>query len=237
MPDPLLVVPSVAASGRWDDRDVQGRGTLVLGVEEALLEQASVGQLVLEYAALTDATWERETLTLYRAADVMSLQGPRELSRAWGLVVERACALPEVARGLRTLGTVRGGSSTLQARFFGPLLAARRRLEAPDATERRAGQFEAAALAARLRAAIGEFAAERHPGDAPRRRAMEAHLEEAIEPLLERLDALARAATAVEGAASGARFTAWRGWTRQLRHVFLEADRAWGHMIRHLEPR
>jgi hypothetical protein len=237
MPDPLLVVPDLVASGRWGDRRLEGHGTLLLYVEEGFLDDASGEQLVLAYGTLTDATWERETLTFHRASDQLSLRGPRELSRAWGLVVEQACMLPEVARGLRMLGTARGGSSAMQARFFGPLLSARRRLQDPDAMERRVAQFDAAGLSRRLSAAVVEFATERHPADAPRRRALEAHLEEALEPLQHQLAALAEATEAIRGAGSGSRFVAWRVWTRLLRRVFLEADRAWGHMVRHLEPR
>ncbi|MGQ0647977.1 MAG: hypothetical protein ACT4P7_10425, partial [Gemmatimonadaceae bacterium] len=216
-------------------RHVDAGGTLVLFADEGLFEQASGDHLIVTWAALTDATWERETLTLHCADDALALRGPRELSRAWGLVVEHACALPEVARGLRSLGTSRGGSAVLQSRFFGPLLAARRRLQDPEAMERRVTQFDAMALTQRLNAAIAEFASDHHPADPPRRRALEAHLEEAIEPLVRQLALLADATQALHAAPDGSRFVAWRVWTRLLRRVFLEADRAWTQIVRQLE--
>lgn len=237
MPEPLLVVREVVAEGYWDDRPVAGGGTLVLHLDEGAFTDEARDAVIVSYQALTDATWERETLTLHRGSDLLALRGPRQLSRAWGVVVEQACALPEVARGLRSLGTVRGGAPLLQSRFFGPLLLARRRLQEPDALERRVMQFDARALAQRLEGAILEFALERYPTDPPRRRAMEAHLEEAMEPLLAQLARLAEASSGLRDAPGGGRFIAWRDWTVMLRRVFLEADRSWARMVRQLEPR
>lgn len=235
--EPLLAVPGVAIEGTWRGNRVRGSATLVLLEETWQLHDRGEARLTERYEDLTDATWEREALGLHRATDALSLRGPRELSRAWALVLERACALPEVARGLRMLGSPRGGSAALQQRFFGPLLAARRRLQEPEALERRATQFDAVALGQRLKGAIAEFAASRHPEDPPHRRSLEAWLEEGVEPLLAALDRLSESTEALHRAPGGGRFTEWRLWTDRLRAVFLEADRAWAHIISHLEPR
>jgi hypothetical protein len=235
--EPLLIVPGVVLSGAWHHRRVQGIATLLLFPGEGQLHDDEGKHLTLSYEDLTDATWERDALSLHARTDVLRLSGPRELNRAWGLVVEQACALPEVTRGMRTLGTSRGGTAALQARFFGPLLAARRRLQEPDALERRVMQFDAESLTQRLHASITEIAAERHPENAPRRRSLEAHLEEALEPLTVQLAALREATDALHQVAAGSRFVEWRLWTRRLRRVFLEADRAWAQMVRQLEPR
>lgn len=236
-PEPLLVVPGVVLAGTWHQRQVQGIATLQLHLHEAQLHDDAGKHVSLPYDELTDATWERETLTLHSRDDQLKLNGPRELSRAWGLIVEHACALPEVTRGMRTLGTTRGGAAALQSRFFGPLLVARRRLQEPDALERRVMQFDTEALSQRLHASITEIAAERHAENAPRRRSLEAHLEEALEPLTVQLAALREATEALHQVEAGARFVEWRLWTRRLRRVFLEADRAWAQMVRQLEPR
>ncbi|MBC7895443.1 MAG: hypothetical protein H7066_08515 [Cytophagaceae bacterium] len=236
-PEPLLILPGVILSGSWHHRRVVGIATLLLFPGEAQLHDEDGKHLALSYEDLTDATWEREALSLHSRSDVLRLSGPRELSRAWALVVEQACALPEVTRGMRTLGTSRGGSTALQVRFFGPLLSARRRLQEPDALERRVMQFDTEALTQRLHASITEIAAERHAENAPRRRSLEAHLEEALEPLTAQLGALREATEALHQVAAGSRFVEWRLWTRRLRRVFLEADRAWAQMVRQLEPR
>ena len=235
--EPLLTVRNVTASGTWLDKRMDAVATLALMPDDAELSDDAGAQLLVPYATLTDATWERETLVLHSRRGVLALRGPRELSRAWAMVVEQACALPEVTRGMRSLGTARGGSAALQARFFGPLLAARRRLQEPDALERRVTQFDPLALTQRLNVTIGELATERHPNDAPRRRSVHAHLEEAVEPLQAQLAALTEATAGVYAAAAGRRFVEWRLWTQRLRRVFLEADRAWSRIVQQLETR
>jgi len=235
--EPLLIVPGVVLAGSWHQRRVQGSATLLVFANEAQLHDDAGKHLAVPYDELTDATLDRETLSLHAGGDQLRLGGPRELTRAWGLIVEQACALPEVTRGMRTLGTTRGGAAALQSRFFGPLLAARRRLQDPDALERRVMQFDAEALTQRLHASITEIAAERHAENPPRRRSLEAHLEEALEPLTIQLAALREATEALHQVESGARFVEWRLWTRRLRRVFIEADRAWAQMVRQLEPR
>lgn len=235
--EPLLTVRHVTATGTWLDKRMDAVATLALMPDDAELSDDAGAQLLVPYATLTDATWERETLVLHSRRGVLALRGPRELSRAWAMVVEQACALPEVTRGMRSLGTARGGSAALQARFFGPLLAARRRLQEPDALERRVTQFDPLALTQRLNVTIGELATERHPNDAPRRRSVHAHLEEAVEPLQAQLAALTEATAGVHAAAVGRRFVEWRLWTQRLRRVFLEADRAWSRIVQQLETR
>ena len=235
--EPLLMVPGVVLAGTWRQRRVQGIATLLLFPNEAQLHDDSGKHLAVPYEDLADATWGRDSLALHAHGDQLELSGPRDLNRAWGIIVEQACALPEVTRGMRTLGTTRGGAAALQSRFFGPLLAARRRLQEPDALERRVMQFDTEALTRRLHASITEIAAERHAENAPRRRSLEAHLEEALEPLAIQLTALRDATQALHQVEAGGRFVEWRIWTRRLRRVFLEADRAWAEMVRQLEPR
>lgn len=231
MPDHVLEVTGVVARGTWAEREALVRGNLVLDDHAASLSSGSEEPfLIAPYSAFTDATWVGETLTLYRYSDSLAISGSRDLNRAWGVVVERACILPEMTRGLRSLGTPRGGSAQLQTRFFGPLLLARKRLQVPDALEWRVTHFDARALSARLVETIHELAMERFPESPPDRRALEAELGEALEPLAATLHVLAESTERVRSEPDGQRFVSWRAWTRQLRHVFLEADRAWSSM-------
>lgn len=231
MPDRVLEVTGIVARGTWAQRAALVQGTLVLDDQTASLSSGGDEPFVIApYAAFTDATWASETLTLFRDTDSLAISGSRELNRAWGIVVERACILPEMTRGLRSLGTSRGGSAQLQTRFFGPLLHARRRIQEPDALEWRVAHFDARALSGRFGETIRELALERFPDSPPDRRALEAELSEALEPLANTLDVLAEATERIRSDPDGQRFVTWRAWTRQLRRVFLEADRAWASM-------
>lgn len=231
MPDRVLEVTGIVARGIWARRPAHVEGTLLLEDQAASLASGSgAAYEIAPYSAFTDATWAGETLTLYRHEETLVITGSRELNRAWGVVVERACILPEMTRGLRSLGTSRGGNAQLQSRFFGPLLHARRRLQEPDALEWRVMHFDARAMSGRLMATIRELAMERFPESPPDRRALEAELGEALEPLADNLEVLAHAAERIRSGPDGQRFVTWREWTRQLRRVFLEADRAWSSM-------
>lgn len=229
---PLLVVQGLDVAGQWGGRALEGTGALVVDRAAGQVATAHT-RVVVQWRTLDDATFERGTLTLHQGRDAVALAGSADLTRAWGIVVERACPMPEFARGLRSLGR-RAGDGGQEARFFAPLLAARRRVGNPDAVEGRVAQFDVVALGDRWRTEVAQLAATRHPNDAPRRRALEAHLEEAIEPCLTALESLGLASEAVFAAPPGTRFVAWRRWTGQLRRVFIEADRAWHHVSLHL---
>ena len=236
MPDAGIEVTGISVRGTWAQRPALVEGTLVLDEHAATLVSAGDDPWVIApYTALTDATWGEGILTLYRSSESLTITGSRDLNRAWGMIVERACTLPEMTRGLRSLGTSRGGSTQLQSRFFGPLLLARRRLQEPEEPEWRVSQFDALALSNRLSATIDELALERYPESPPDRRALEAELGEALEPLSNSLAVLAAATRRIGTEGDGARFVAWRVWTRQLRRVFLEADRAWASMTQSLQ--
>lgn len=140
-------------------------------------------------------------------------------------------ALPEVTRALRALGSRRGtrGSrrnpTDKEARFFAPLIAARRAsMSARDAATVIAS-FDAKRLAQEIAATLLAFAAEGGIGHPARRRALEAELSDATDQLslsLTQLDDLAtRAADDVDDLGR------WRMWAAAVQHVFEAADRSW----------
>jgi hypothetical protein len=231
MPDDSLVVPDVLIVGRWENREVRLAGELTLSPTGVSMNGSDGAQLVARYPQLTDATWRESTLTLHRTPDSLDVRGGATLAAAWARIVREACAAPEMARGLRALGTRRGGDADLQRRFFGPLLTARRQLEEPDAVERRLAQFDTASLIKRMQDNLAQLAADRFPTSPPHRRALEAHFAEATEPLFAILGTLDDAGDAVRNVADGTRFVAWRRWTWLLRRVFIEADRSWGKIL------
>jgi hypothetical protein len=142
----------------------------------------------------------------------------------------RTRALPELTRTLRALGSRRGGSDSRstyaaeQRRFFSPLLEAQRR--ALDAgAEDMLEAFDAAHLGKAFTRTLEQFAADRHAVAGPARRALEAELDEAAEPLFRALRTLAAAAAAASKASHDLR--AWRAWMTELRATYEAADRVW----------
>jgi len=157
----------------------------------------------------------------------VELEADEGLDRAWVSLVDLACPLPEFMRGLRALGSTRGGDDAVQSRFLTPLLYARRRLEDERDLENRLDSFNARQLAERISQAVGALAAESFPKSAPDRRALEAELLDALEPLFARLHDLHGVAERFLASAPEVRFDAWRSWVDDVAAVFAEADRSW----------
>ncbi|HXT14498.1 MAG TPA: hypothetical protein VN706_02630 [Gemmatimonadaceae bacterium] len=149
-------------------------------------------------------------------------------------LVGRCQTVPELTRTLRSFGSRRRGrratdveadrASLEQRRFFAPLLEARRgAMHARGASAIAA--FDATAIAKALADTLNEFAAARYAQPGPARRALEAELEEIIEPLDGALTELAR--LSADAAATIDDLRLWRAWSVQLRNTFETADRVW----------
>ena len=122
--------------------------------------------------------------------DGRDLVASTKAASSFRLRVLAACrALPEVTRALRALGSRRGARGTRrnptdkEARFFAPLITARRAsMEARDAGGVIAS-FGAKRLAQEIAATTLEFAAVQAAGHPARRRALEAELADATDQL------------------------------------------------------
>ena len=145
----------------------------------------------------------------------------------------RSRALPELTRTLRAFGSSRarrvgpGGrttDATEQRRFFAPFLDARRAAGAVSG-EATIATFNGRALADALTETLKHFAADRQPEPGPARRALEAELVDASEPLFDSLAVLSESADAALAATEDLRL--WRAWSTQLRTTFETADRVW----------
>lgn len=138
--------------------------------------------------------------------------------------------LPELTLALRTLGSRRGrrGEGREQERFFAPLLEARRGAARASDVETAVTAFDAhrlnAAFDKTLRALAADHAASAR---AASRRALEARLQERVEPLREAVTELGERADALLIANEETRAEAWRQWADQLQRVFACADRCW----------
>jgi len=151
--------------------------------------------------------------------------------RLAGDLLARCRTLPEVTLALRTFGSRRAMSHRRdsapadQRRFFAPLLEARRAAGAAPMPAAVIAAFDAQMLAQAVADALQEFVAERHAESGPARRALEAELEEIVEPLVAAIHALGGVGAEAREAVHDLRL--WRSWAVQLRVTFETADRVW----------
>jgi hypothetical protein len=225
-----VVLPHV--KGTWREATIDGAGVLRLGDVTLEIELREGGTLSASYAALSGAGWRTGVLSLHSAWGHVELEGEDGLERAWTALLALACELPEFTRGLRVLGSRRGGNTAAQARFFAPLLQARRRLEDEPDLDRRLLTFDGRVVGQRLSQVLQTLAAECFPNSASDRRALEAELFEATEPLFLRLHGLEGASSRLRAAVDAVRFDAWRSWVAAVAVIFTEADRSWSAATR-----
>ncbi len=168
-------------------------------------------------------------LTLYLdGGDVIDLSGDNGLRPMALQLIARACTMPELTRGLRTLGSLRGTPGAAHDAWFAPLLSARTAVQGVTDAQRQLALVDAGELGRAMQRAMAELAALTAPGDAARQRAIEAALEEEAEPMFVALNRLALAADALSGSELDTRLIDWRRWVLALRDVFNAADDAWG---------
>ena len=257
MPDETPTPPAPARSDRgtvprsvpveiWAiDRGAELGGAGTLSLDEGGVAVALVGSdsgyyfpfLALDGVRVEPAPGggDRVLLTLFLGrGDVAEVTGPLSLRAMARAAESAACALAEQTLALRALGSHRAGSarpggpaSSDHDRFFAPFLAARRAAEVAGCAVDRVDAFDAGALRRSLDATLAAFAAERFPDSPPDRRALEAELGEAAEPLEAAIDRLGAAAAAVRASADDARFARWRDWAAVVRDLFAAADAVW----------
>lgn len=167
-------------------------------------------------------------LTLYLASgDVLDLSGDHTLRLLGTRLIERACVVPELTRGLRALGSLRGTPGASHDAWFAPLLTARRAVEGVSDPLRQVELFDAAELSTSMTRVISELAAIQAPTEAPAQRAIEAVLEEAAAPMFVALTRMALAADVLRGGAPDTRLADWRRWTEAMQEVFVATDESW----------
>jgi len=140
-------------------------------------------------------------------------------------------ALPELTRSLRALGSARWLRDADHARFFTPLLTARRNAARVRTAEGQVAAFQADRLRRAFTEAVEQMAAARHPKSAPDRRAYAARLSDAGLAVWAALDALDAAAATVAAAGAAVRADAWHAWVTVLQQLFLAADGWWQRVV------
>lgn len=227
-----IIRPPVAAIAR-----VRGivRGSELDRVADIWLDDAT---LVLAWNELTSLRLALNTLdgiahqasqlTLYLSnGDVLELSGDDGLRPLAMRLMARAFTMPELTRGLRSFGSVRGAPGTAHDVWFEPLLSARRAAEGVTDATRQLALIDAGALAAMMERVMIQLATTKAPGDAARQRAIEAALEEESSDLFLAFSRLALTADTLMHSALDTRFVDWRRWITALRDVFSAADDAW----------
>jgi hypothetical protein len=182
------------------------------------------------FSELSGVALKGGALVLYGATGSVTITSNYALAGLWRELLDRACAVPELARGARTVGSRRGGDPATQARFFAPLLDARRRAELQETIEGKAKAFDGREIAASIDGILQAMARARWPQDLPEQRALGAELEECCEPLFSACETLARAADDWFETPDEERLEAWRVWIAAAARLFEAADRSWGQM-------
>ncbi|MGV3707667.1 MAG: hypothetical protein ACO1Q7_02420 [Gemmatimonas sp.] len=218
----------VRVVGMVRGRELDSRARISLSGQNILLawEHASPWQLSLDGL---DGVMPRATqLTLYLSSgDVLELGDNDALRTFASSLLDRACTVPELTRGLRSMGSLRGSPGDQHDRWFAPLLAARRAVAGVSDAERQVALVDAAVIAQQLHRAMTDMAKELAPTHAPMQRALDAALQEESEPVFEALERLALAADVLRTSAMDTRLVDWRRWMNALREVFVAADQSW----------
>lgn len=236
MPDPDIELDVASVLVEWGTLRFTGQGTLRLTSDALHLESPGGGSLRAHYGELRGGGWRTGVLTVHGEAGNAVVESARGLDQAWVSLVERACPLPELARGHRLLGSRRGGSMDAQARFLAPLLQAKKRVEEESDLDARVSALDTRALRERFDAALKTIARDAYPSSHPDRRGLEAELEEAMASFFDGLDVMESAAAHFRSAPEPIRFIAWRDWITAVSNAFALADSGWANAAR-LLPR
>jgi hypothetical protein len=139
--------------------------------------------------------------------------------------------IPELTRGLRHFALPSALGSD-HARFFSPLLTARRLAHEAVLWTGRVAAFEPSRVRGAWEEMLSGLAAERFPAPGGDRRALTAELQEATAAVSAALDALGLATDAVRRASDeAARAVAWARWVQVLRALFAAADEGWAGVL------
>lgn len=209
-------------------RELDAVATVVLAANALVLSWDNAAAWQLDLDALDGVMPRPNQLTLYlTSGDVLELTENDALRQLGANVLDRACTVPELTRGLRSLGSLRGTPGPAHDRWFAPLLAARRAIAGISDAERQVALVDAAHIAQHLRRVMSEMAKELAPTHPAMQRAIEAALNEESEPVFTALERLALAADVLRTSALDTRLVDWRRWVGALREVFVAADQAW----------
>ncbi len=217
-------------------REIDAAATISLAGSVLELQWTGATPWRLALEAIDGLALSGSHLTLYLASgDVLDCAGDGSMQAFGSQLIDQACAMPELTRGLVALGSLRGSPGASHDSWFAPLLTARRSVEGVSDPLRQLTLVDAAQLERAFEGVIAQLAAVKAPTDQAMQRAIEARLEEAAVPLFQALTRLALSADSLRGSALDTRLADWRKWVAALREVFKAADAAWRDCAAQLE--
>ena len=182
----------------------------------------------LDVEALDGVMPHADQLTLYlTSGDVLELTDNDALRQFGQHVIDRACAFPELTRGLRALGSHRGSPGPAHDQWFAPLLGALRSVSGISDPTRQVALIDAAQITENMQRTLVELAREQSPNNPPMERALEAALLEESDATFVALTRLALAADVLRVSTLDTRLVDWRRWVAALREAFAAADQCW----------
>jgi hypothetical protein len=216
-------------------RDVDASADLSLDHDALVLDWADAAAWRLALDGIEGIAAGASSLTVYlRDHDVLELTGSEALRPFALAVMDRACRMPELTRGLKALGAPRYGAygaSVLQSAhdtWFAPLLAARKAVHGVSDPQRQAALMDGGALSTALTESAARIAALVAPDNAAEQRAIEAAIEDEAAELFAALGVLKAAGETVRTGEMDTRLADWRRWVTAVGAVFAAADEAWG---------
>jgi hypothetical protein len=221
-------------------REINATAVVTLDSDAVVLSWPQAAAWRLELDGIEGVGTTATVLTIYlRDHDVLELSGSDAVRHMGVAIIDRACRMPELTRGLRELGAVRRtdvratGRSPLHTAhdlWFAPLLSARMAVHGVSDPSRQVMLMDGAALTAAMTEASAQIASALSPGDAAEQRAVEAAIEDEAAPMFAALERLRLAGETVRTGATDTRIADWRRWVVAARDVFTGADEAWGQI-------
>lgn len=218
-------------------RDIDSQAALELEPHALVILWTRAAPWRLAFEGIDGVSQTDTQLTLYLASgDVLDVTGDDALRTLGAQLLDRACTMPELTRGLRALGSLRGAPGTAHDAWFAPLLTARRAMEGVSDPLRQLSLMDAPRLAEAMAKVIATLAAVRAPTDVPQQRAIESVLEEDAEPMFTAFARMALAAEVLRASALDTRLSDWRRWVETLREAFATTDESWRKAAKTLMP-
>lgn len=209
-------------------REIDARASLELDARSLVLHWTGATSWQLPLDSIDGASTGPSRLTLYLSSgDVLEFSDGESLRAFGAQLIDRACVMPELTRGLRSFGSLRGSPGASHDAWFAPLLSARRAVEGVSDPLRQLELLDAPRLSDTMNKVISALAAIQAPTDAPTQRAIEAVLEEEAAPLFVALQRMSLTGETLRGSALDTRLADWRMWVDTVKQVFVAADEAW----------
>lgn len=233
MPDEQVLVPQARAVGTWRGVAIDGNARIRLHQRGIVLaSHDGIAEWRVPFTELAGLKVQGDVLELHGMDGKVTITSEFGLLPLTQAILERAYTLPELARGARTVGSRRGatGDPAAQARFFAPVLDARRNAELETTAEGKVRALDGVLIASRVNDFLNVVARARWPQDLPEQRALGAELEECCEGMFAACEALSERAREWLASPDERRLAAWREWVVAAARVFAASDRAWSHV-------